>query len=123
ADYASAAPLVVILIGGSVALTSVYPAGAILQGMGRFKVVAVTSISSGIANLALSIVLIGPLGVTGVALGTLVPTAIEALVFVIPYTMYVLHVSPRSLLLRTWVAPLLAAVPAVLVLETMRTMF
>ena len=122
-DYSGAAPLVVILVAANLALVSAYPAGAILQGMGRFRVIAVSSLASGLFNLALSIMLVQWIGVTGVALGTLIPTVIEALAVVMPYTMRVLMVTPQTVVIRVWLPTLAPAALSAAVLLSLRTIF
>lgn len=118
--YDEAIPIVAILTTASLLLTSQWPAGSILQGMARFQPVAVTSVVSGLVNLALSIILVGRLGIVGVAWGTFVPTAVETIGFVLPYTMWVLRVSPWRALRETWLPALAPAVPAGLVLLLLR---
>lgn len=81
---------------------------------------AVASAASAFTNVGLSIALAGPLGLTGVALGTLIPTSIEALCFLFPYTMRVLELPPRETV-RSILWPALApAVPMILVLHALR---
>jgi hypothetical protein len=55
-------------------------------------------------------------GVVGVALGTLIPTIIESLVFVLPYTMRILKVSLPEILGLVLLPTFAPAIPAVLVL-------
>src|SRR5439155_16621994 len=98
ADYAGAAPLVTLLAIASLFGTSLWPASNILQGMARHRPLAIFAIGSALANLLLSIWLVHPLGVTGVALGTLIPTAIECVCFVTPYAMHQNGVSVRALI-------------------------
>lgn len=123
AEYASAASLVAILTIASVTLTSVYPAGSILQGMGRFRLVAISSIISGLTNLGLSIYLVQSVGVVGVALGTLIPTTIETMLVVTPYTMRLLGVSLHEALIRIWIPTAVAALPAVGLMWLLRSVF
>lgn len=123
AEYASAASLVIILSLASVALTSSYPAGSILQGIGRFRLIAVSSLISGLANLALSIYLAANVGVVGVAVGTLIPTTAEALLVVTPYSMHVLGVSLRDLMFRVWGPIAIATLPAAAVMLLLRATF
>jgi O-antigen/teichoic acid export membrane protein len=84
-DYAEYGYLVAILSLALLIDTTSWPAGLILQGMGRHRPLAIMSIGSGIANLLLSIILVERFGLAGVALGTLIPTTIEILLFVMPY--------------------------------------
>jgi O-antigen/teichoic acid export membrane protein len=83
--FAEYADLVLILTLASMIDTSTWPAGSVLQGMGLPRFSGVMSIISGVSNLILSLVLVPRIGLTGVALGTLLPTGIVCLCFVHPY--------------------------------------
>jgi O-antigen/teichoic acid export membrane protein len=115
-EYASAAPLVAVLALASLADTVLWPAAGILQGMARHRPMAIVAIGSALANLALSLWLVHPLGVMGVALGTLIPTTIESVFIVIPYAMRANGVGAREGL-REMFWPNLA--PALLMLVVM----
>jgi O-antigen/teichoic acid export membrane protein len=93
--YASASSLVAVLTLASGFATVQWPAGAVLQGMTRHRLLAATSLGLGLLNLAISVALVGPLGLMGVALGTLIPSAIEFAI-VVPYTMRVVGVSAAT---------------------------
>lgn len=110
-EYARYAPLIVILTVASLVVTSQWPAGAILQGMGKQKFLAYTSAGSGIVNLILSIVFIRPFGIMGVALGTLVPTAIECIFFVFPYTMNVMNISLVTIIKKSFLPAIIPTIP------------
>lgn len=118
--YEEAVPVITILAAASLLLTSQWPAGSILQGMARFRLVAVSSLASGILNLVMSIVLVQRLGIVGVAVGTLVPTAVETMGFIMPYTMWVLGVKPGRAFREVWLPALLPALPSALVLYGLR---
>lgn len=120
AAFADDASLVTILILASLIATSQRPANAVLQGIGRHRPLAGMALCSAAANLVLSVALVRPLGLAGVALGTLVPTAIVYLGVVFPYARRAIGVglgeSWREML-RPALAP---AAPAVLVLLVAR---
>jgi O-antigen/teichoic acid export membrane protein len=59
-------------------------ANVILKGAGQHRLLAVTNASTAIANILLSIILIGPFGLAGVAIGTLVPVAASAAFVLFP---------------------------------------
>ncbi|MBA2561290.1 MAG: polysaccharide biosynthesis C-terminal domain-containing protein, partial [Propionibacteriales bacterium] len=118
--YRSSAVLVVVLVSASVALTSQWPAGSVLQGIGRYGPVAVAAVVSGVVNVLLSIALVGPFGLTGVALGTLFPTVAEALVFVLPFTLRELGVAPTDLIRQVLVPVLVPVLPCGAALLTAR---
>jgi len=111
-EYVSAAVLVVILTAAGLVGISVWPAAAVLTGMARHRFVGAVSIANGVANIVLSVMLVEPLGLVGVALGTLIPTSIEAVLLTMPYAMRQLSIRPGDLIRRVWMPVLLPAVPA-----------
>lgn len=115
-QYRDQAVLVVVLVIASVAFTSQWPAGSVFQGMGRFGWFAVAALGSGVLNVALTLILIKPYGLNGVVVGTLVPTMLEALVFVLPYTMRQLSVSVSALVKQVLLPTLLPVLPCAAVL-------
>jgi len=120
APYDQYAYLVVILTLASLMDTSQWPASAILQGIGRHRLLAVITLGAAFANLGLSLVLVRPLGLAGVALGTLIPATIESLCFVLPYVMHVNRISFRIVLTEIYLPALLPAVPMAIVLYGLR---
>lgn len=114
--YAGYGNLVLILTVAGLVETSQWPAGSILQGIARHRLLALMSIGSGVLNLLLSVALVGPLGLTGVALGTLIPTLVVALGFILPYTLRVLNVGPGEVLRGVLGPAFLPAVPMVALL-------
>jgi O-antigen/teichoic acid export membrane protein len=59
-------------------------AGTLLKGAGEHKLVAFTNVSAAVANLALSIAIVKPLGLPGVAIGTLVPVCLASTLVLFP---------------------------------------
>jgi O-antigen/teichoic acid export membrane protein len=59
-------------------------AATLLKGAGGHRFVAIVNIATGIVNVVLSVLLVRPLGLVGVALGTLVPVAISGAFIVFP---------------------------------------
>jgi len=51
-------------------------AGTLLKGAGRHRLLAITNVAMAIANLSLSVALVRPLGLAGVAISTLIPVGI-----------------------------------------------
>ena len=115
-NFADSAFLVLILAMAGLIDTILWPAGAILQGMNRHRLLAAISVGSGLANLLLSIALVRPFGVTGVALGTLIPTTIECFVFVMPYALRIIGVSVREACLQIFLPAIVPALPMILIL-------
>jgi O-antigen/teichoic acid export membrane protein len=120
AAYADYAHLVAILTVATVVDTSQWPAGNILQGMARHRPLAIMSVGAALSNLALSILLVPSFGLTGVALGTLLPTLVLCIGFVLPYAMRTLGVSITELLKEICLPSLLPLVPMALVLFILR---
>jgi O-antigen/teichoic acid export membrane protein len=120
AAYGQYAYLVVILTLAGFMATSQWPASAILQGIGKHRMLARIALGAALANLALSLALVRPLGLAGVALGTLIPATIESLFFVLPYVMRVNQISIRTILTEIYLPALLPAVPMAIVLYGLR---
>lgn len=108
AAYAAHAPLVAVLGIASLITASHWPAVEILQGMAKHRLVASAWLAMGVANVALSALLLPIFGLIGVALGTLIPTTIGCLCVVMPYANRMLHVSRGTALRDIWIP---AAVP------------
>jgi O-antigen/teichoic acid export membrane protein len=68
---------VVIRVGDATGTT-------ILKGAGEHRMLAAVNLGTGLANLALSIALLKPFGLIGVAVGTLVPIALSAIFILYP---------------------------------------
>jgi O-antigen/teichoic acid export membrane protein len=118
--YAVYWPVVLLISASSVVALSQWPSGAMLQGMARHNILAVTSILNGVINLGLSLILVRHMGITGVALGTLVPAVLEGMV-VIPFSMRLLGVSWFRLLRDAWIPALVPVAPAVAVLYALQS--
>jgi O-antigen/teichoic acid export membrane protein len=105
--YAEYESVVRILALAALVSTSQGPAVSVLKGIARHRPLAISALVAGVVNLGLSIALIRPFGLEGVALGTLIPTVAESLGFVFPYALWVLRV-PVSQVLKEVVLPSLA---------------
>jgi O-antigen/teichoic acid export membrane protein len=75
----------------------------IMFGLGKPKVPTIAFVVAGVLNLGLSILLVGPLGIAGVALGTAIPNALFGILVLvvtcrelgIPVAAYLEYVVPR----------------------------
>jgi O-antigen/teichoic acid export membrane protein len=83
--------------------------GRILYGMGRLRWFARVMMAEALVNLALSVLMVGPLGIEGVAWGTTVPELVTHL-FLAVYICRVLDVRVRTYVRRAFLAPALMAV-------------
>jgi O-antigen/teichoic acid export membrane protein len=114
--YAGEGALVAILAAASLLASSQALATQILLGIARHRLVAISAVASGLANVVLSIVLLQWFGLPGVAIGTLIPNAVTSLCVVIPFANRTLGVSPGKALRKIWVPGLLPAIGASVVL-------
>jgi O-antigen/teichoic acid export membrane protein len=69
--------VVIVRVGSATALI-------VLKGAGQHRFVAGVTIGTALANLALSVALIHPFGLPGVAVGTLVPVTLGAIAITFP---------------------------------------
>ncbi len=83
-------------------------ASRILYGMGKLTLFARLALVEAAANLALSLALVGPFGVVGVAVAVAVPNVLFCL-FVIVYTCRTLEVGAGAYLVASWLRPMCAA--------------
>jgi len=109
--YAAYGPLVVILTVACVIEHSHWPGGGIIQGMVRHQPLAIAVSCAGVAVLVLSVLLVRPYGLVGVAIGTLIPTAALAFGFVWPYSYRTIGVSLGEVVRHVAAPTLLPAVP------------
>jgi O-antigen/teichoic acid export membrane protein len=114
-QYAPYSYITAILIAAAMFDAASGPASSILQGMARHRLLAGTSMCTGLANLGLSLALIGPLGLAGVAIGTLIPAVIQCAVLVVPHAMRLLKVGPGEVLRQAVWPALVPALPMVAV--------
>ncbi len=120
AAYADSTNLVLILTISSLLEIVLWPAGSILQGMARHRRLAVIAIGSALLNLGLSVLLVRPFGVTGIALGTLIPTSVECVCFVMPYAMRVIGVTVWAVLREIFIPTMTPIVPMAIVIYNLR---
>jgi O-antigen/teichoic acid export membrane protein len=59
-------------------------AGTVLKGAGEHRLVAFTNVGAAVVNLALSVALVKPLGLAGVAIGTLIPICLASTLVLFP---------------------------------------
>ena len=86
-------------------------ASRILYGLGTIRLFARLALVEAIVNLVLSLILVGPYGLEGVAVAVAVPNVLFCL-FAIGYACRVLEVPVLRYLRHAWLKPLLASVVA-----------
>jgi O-antigen/teichoic acid export membrane protein len=79
-----AAPVIQILAVAVALRVGNATSTTLLKGAGQVRRVAMVNIVTGIVNLAMSAALVGPFGLIGVAVGTLVPVAVASICVLFP---------------------------------------
>lgn len=123
AAYAEYSYLILILVTASLIDTSQWPAGFVLQGMAKHHPLAIMTIASGVANLTISILLVGRLSLMGVALGTLIPTTIVCIGFVTPYAMRVIGVGIKEMYAKVLRPAIWPSIPMAIGMILLREVF
>jgi O-antigen/teichoic acid export membrane protein len=94
-----------------------------LYGMARHQSLAWVTLMESVANLILSIVLIGPFGIVGDAAGTAIPLLCTTLFFMPRHLCRVLGISVRSFVFEAYKLPLLLLTPFVVALVVLKRWF
>jgi O-antigen/teichoic acid export membrane protein len=89
-------PVLLVFLAFFAISNMVSPAREVLKGQSRLKLLGYTAVGDTVANVALSAALARPLGLVGVALGSLVPSAIVSLAVLLPSVMRQLGLSARE---------------------------
>jgi O-antigen/teichoic acid export membrane protein len=84
APFAASAPILQVLSAAVAFRVGTATATTVLKGAGLHRMLALVSLATGIANLALSIVLVKRYGLIGVAWGTLIPVSVSATFLLFP---------------------------------------
>ena len=104
-DYAQIPTLILILAPAYLLSACQRPSMSILFALSRHRVLAFILVAEGLVNLLLSILLVHPYGIVGVAAGTAIPSIINYTVLIPLYVCHHIKMSSRSyygtLLLRT----------------------
>lgn len=111
--YSSSHQLLLVLLGAQVIALPLGVVRSILFGMGQARVPALLYLAEAVANLVLSLVLIGPFGIYGVALGTAIPIVLMELGLLLPFVLKQLHMRLKHMLAAV-VAPQIVPLAALL---------
>jgi len=118
-EFAASELILEVLLIGHVVSFMQGIGGEILLGVGRHRVFALLSLAAALANVALSIVLIRPLGLAGVAWGTTIPLAVLSLAYLPAATLRLTGGSLGQFLSQVIKPAVLAsAAPAILIVAT-----
>jgi O-antigen/teichoic acid export membrane protein len=112
AEYAHPSGLVLqILTVGLVVASGNMIANATMLGISKHKAVVPAALGEAVCNLALSVALIRPYGIYGVAWGTTLPSLLVSVLFWPWYVRRTLQIPMRSYVMAVWGRPFLAAAP------------
>lgn len=120
---ATSYPVLVILVIPSTLLWAQSASGRVLFGISKHRTWAFVTLTEGICNLILSILLVRPYGIVGDALGTAIPLACSMIFFMPGHMCRQLGIRLRTYLREAYVLPLLITAPLVLVLLLMQRWF
>lgn len=109
--YTSSATVLTVLAIAQFSSMSQNVSTLILAGMAKHRILAYIILTEGVANLALSILLVRHMGLIGVAWGTVIPDVICTAVIIPVYTLRLLNVPIRQYWKRAFLAPLAASIP------------
>jgi len=121
--YASAYLILVLLVVPRTAYRSQGASTRILFGTARHRLLSMVLLAEGTGNLLLSVALIRPLGIVGVAIGTAIPMLGTSLFFLPQYLCKLLGVRLRDFLSQAYGWPAMLNIPLVAVLLLMRHWF
>ena len=96
--YTVAAPVLRWLLIAIFVNLLITPCSVYLQAVNYLGVCCFIASTEAIANVIISVLLVQRLGLIGVAMGTAIPHALVAILFVIPYTCYTLQLPVRQFL-------------------------
>ena len=114
--YAQYARLVGVLAVSRLIASSQWPASEILLGMTKHRLVAATALTSGVLHVVLGALLLPSFGLTGVAMGGLIPNVIAALCIIMPFASRTLGVSLGTAVREIWAPTGIPGVAAAAVL-------
>lgn len=114
--FQEAVPVLQVLSALAVVRTGALTAQSVLKATDRHRLLAAVSVAMAVANLVLSIVFVRWLGLTGVALGTLIPAAAGSIFVIFPAACRAVELSMRTALRHAVWPAVWPAVPAALVL-------
>lgn len=123
ATYVSSYPILVTLAIPRTIYLAQSASTKILMGMAEHRMLAIVLLVEGVANVALSVLLVGRFGVVGVALGTAIPLLGTSLLFLPHHIARHLDIPLRAFLGRSYLLPAALCVPFAAVLLFVRQEF
>ncbi len=116
-------PVLVIMILCCTLLWGQAASGRLLLGIGKHRTWALVTLTEGICNVILSVILVRPYGVVGDALGTAIPMACSMILFMPRHVCRQLDIPLGTYLREGYVLPLLLCAPLALTLWLLQFWF
>jgi len=96
--YPESHAILLILLGSQVIATPMRVLRGVLFGMGHVRLPALVYFAEAVTNLGLSLLLIKPFGLIGIALGTAIPVVLFEAAVLMPFALSKLKFAPREFL-------------------------
>ncbi len=119
--YQSSTIILIILIIPYLISVSENVAGVILQGIGKLHFLTILTFSEALLNLILSIILIKPLGLVGVAVGTAIPFTISRGIIMPIYICRLLRQPMLLYIKKAVIPPMVSVLPFVFLIMIEKT--
>ncbi len=116
-------PILLVLLYPTALMLAQSASGRTLWALAKHRVLAVVTLTEGLANLVLSIILVRHYGILGDAIGTAIPLACTQIFFMPAHLCRLLGIKLASFLYRAYVLPLTLCVPMIAVLLLMQRWF
>jgi O-antigen/teichoic acid export membrane protein len=112
AEYGGpAGQVLAILAAGHLVGLPYYTISGVLHGLGRHRIIALSRVFEGVANLLLSLFLVTSYGLVGVALGTVIPHVIVVCVILPLFLPRILSINLRDYYASTYARTFVASIP------------
>lgn len=112
-----------ILIFSQLPVMSQFTSYVVLMNTGYHKANAVIITQEAILNLLISLLLIRPLGLIGVALGTAIPSLLTNTIIMPLYTTRKISLPLREYFSKAYRAPLIASIPSIIILVMIKNYY
>jgi len=117
---ATSYPVLVILIIPATLMWAQAASGRVLFGISKHRTWGFVTLTEGIVNLILSVILVRPFGIIGDAYGTAIPLACSMILFMPWHLCRLLGIRMRTYLREAFALPILLTMPLVVALLLMR---
>jgi O-antigen/teichoic acid export membrane protein len=120
---ATSYPILLVLLYPTTLMLAQSASGRTLWGLAKHKVLAWVTLTEGVANLVLSVILVRRYGILGDAIGTAIPLTCTQIFFLPGHLCRLLGVRLTTYLYRAFVLPLALCIPMIATLLLMQRWF